>query len=129
MDAYIIPSKINLTYCIITYCTIHLDINPCADNPCENHGHCTHDGKGKVSCICRDGFRGDRCSGRMGYIYLVTLYFKGNVHNKKFFSEMYFFESASEMTTNKENRRSNALSVREISMILYFVIMRSLVPK
>ena len=49
---------------------------------------------------------------------------KGKSTLEKVFLEMYFFERASKMMTNKKNRRSKALSVPEILTILYFLLWR-----
>ena len=51
-----------------------LDTNPCHDNPCENHGHCTHNGKNEISCVCQNGFRGDRCAGNILLCILIYMH-------------------------------------------------------
>lgn len=38
--------------------------NPCEPNVCENGGTCTHNDKDETQCICKKGFRGEKCEGK-----------------------------------------------------------------
>ena len=38
-----------------------LDIDECADKPCQNDGHCT-DGVNYYNCTCVPGYTGGNCS-------------------------------------------------------------------
>ena len=39
--------------------------DPCHPNPCQNGGKCSHDGKGKVECVCPLRFKGEKCEGNI----------------------------------------------------------------
>lgn len=38
-----------------------LEKNPCFPNTCKNGGSCSHNDDGKSECICRTGYKGDKC--------------------------------------------------------------------
>lgn len=40
-----------------------LEKDPCHPNPCQNNGKCSHDGKGRIECVCPVKFKGERCEG------------------------------------------------------------------
>ena len=40
-----------------------LEKDPCHPNPCRNNGKCSHDGNGKIECVCPERFKGTRCEG------------------------------------------------------------------
>ena len=46
--------------------TICLDIDDCANNPCQNNGTCV-DLVADFVCRCRDGWKGRTCSNRMAH--------------------------------------------------------------
>ena len=41
-------------------CYVIVDIDDCANNPCQNKGSCV-DGINDFSCVCTAGFTGKRC--------------------------------------------------------------------
>ena len=49
---------LNASYVLLSF----TEPNPCHPNPCKNGGVCTRsDSEEKFSCICQEGFKGERC--------------------------------------------------------------------
>ena len=46
---------------LVLFVFLHLIVNPCAYNPCQNGGTCTVTGDGTYTCSCVEGFEGDNC--------------------------------------------------------------------
>ena len=51
---------------LVVFVFLHLIVNPCTNNPCQNGGTCTVAGDDTYSCSCVEGFEGDNCeTGRL----------------------------------------------------------------
>ena len=46
---------------------VPIDIDSCKPNPCPNGAICKND-EGSYSCLCPEGFEGDACEGRGGFM-------------------------------------------------------------
>ncbi|XP_069802948.1 basement membrane-specific heparan sulfate proteoglycan core protein isoform X4 [Dendropsophus ebraccatus] len=55
--------KVDISYSFIESHSISqcYDSSPCDRMPCLHRGHCMPTGEYEFQCICRDGFKGDRC--------------------------------------------------------------------
>ena len=47
----------------IVFVMMFLDIDECANDPCDNDGTCTTPEVAEFLCTCTEGFMGDTCSG------------------------------------------------------------------
>lgn len=47
----------------------------CSQNPCLNDGHCIEAASGSFECVCKPGFSGTTCAGKITYFQQPFLYY------------------------------------------------------